>query len=341
MKNSEILLPVVFQTKSGAQTEFEFEYMDKVLFSKIDKKYFFDDNKLELIKENPLIIYSFDGRFLPKRFIEYFKKNKNYILFHCSNEGLNHNTGYYSKAKVVLRSGGWDPNITRNTVFSVPFGFQSGFFNTEKEKLNLSKKDLAWSFFGAVKSNRIAMKTAIDKVSPNFHFATSGWNSADKKGPKEIAEYYKRSVFIPNPFGNIHFDCFRAMEGLEYGCIPVCVKFHGFETYKYIFGNHPFIIGKNWEAAAQKMQALMNDPVALRKKQTEVWEWYQKFKEDLSSDIKKIVEGNTKNLAGKQFYYQSKAKFNIPLRLMFFYIFTVRVYFNRFILRKYVPAAHQ
>ena len=336
----EKICSIVYETKAGAYTEFEFEYIANVILKNVDKQFFFDNAQLSIIKDNPVIVYSYDGRFLPDAFLNYFKKNKNYILFHCSNEGLNHNAGYYSKANAVFRQGGWDPNITRKNTFSIPFGFQSGFLNRAPEKLILSNKTLYWSFFGAIKSNRVAMKKALDKISPNFHFTSSGWDSADQKGPKEISEYYKKTIFLPNPFGNIHFDCFRTMEGLEYGCIPVCVKFHGFDAYKYLYGDHPFIIEKNWELATKKMQELINNPDALQKKQLEVWAWYQKFKDDLSNDVKKILHGDTQNLVSKQFYYQRKAKYNILLRLTFFYIFTFRVYFNRFILRKYIPAAN-
>ncbi|PZP42104.1 MAG: hypothetical protein DI598_17340 [Pseudopedobacter saltans] len=153
----------------------------------------------------------------------------------------------------------------------------------------------------------------------------------ENKTPVEVIEYYKNMIFIPSPKGNIYFECNRTMDALEWGCIPVSIKFLGEDCYKYLYGDHPFIIGDKWSDVAQQMKDLINNPKKLRLKQIEVFNWYQNFKKELADDISYIVNGEFKKIKGVQFAYQRRVKKNIWLRWRFFKHFTLSVYWKRII----------
>ena len=68
---------------------------------------------------------------------------------------------------------------------------------------------------------------------------------------------YKETTFAPCPFGFVNPDSFRIMEVLEFGCIPIVKKFNNVDYYKYVFGDHPFIVVKDWKEAPGIMSNLI------------------------------------------------------------------------------------
>jgi hypothetical protein len=150
-----------------------------------------------------------------------------------------------------------------------------------------------------------------------------------------MADIYKQSVFIPCPFGNINPDSFRIMESLEYGCIPVCIKFKGIDYYKYVYGDHPFIIGNTWQECLESMNHYLNNSELLLKKQLEIRNWYSRFIHNLSDDIASIVAHNKTELKSIQFTYQKKAGFDLLLKVKFYIEFNRRL---RFLKDKYLKS---
>ncbi|MGJ1248430.1 hypothetical protein [Sphingobacterium sp. UBA7038] len=322
---------IIYQTSEGSETDFEFAFNEDVIFSKLTHQNFFDKGCLQLVKENAIVVYSSNYLRISPSFEKYLNKLDEYVLLHCSNESLNHLTGYYKKAKAVLRSGGWNPNITRNNVFSVPLAFQSEFLNVSKKQIDfLNQRFYVWSFFGSLKGDRTIMYEQLKSVGPYFHFQSKGWMDPDNKTPEDVISYYKNSIFVPSPAGNIYFECNRTMDALEWGCIPVSIKFLGEDCYKYLYGDHPFIVGENWEDVARQMNELLSDPIKLKEKQRTVNTWYTNFKSQLAEDVEAIVTGNFNKISGKQFLYQRKSKNNWKLRWRFFKYFTCSVYWKRF-----------
>lgn len=321
---------VIYQTEKGPKTEFEFKFNEYVLFAGFNHQNIFDNKTLTRVGDKSIIVYSSNKAFIDKDFVNYISRIKYPVLLHCSNESLNHNTFYYRRAKAVLRSGGWDPNITKKNVFSVPLAFQSEFFNAANtHPASFGERELIWCFFGSLKGDRKIMYNELSKLKPNFHFQSKGWMDKDNKTPAQVIEYYKNTLFIPSPKGNIYFECNRTMDALEWGCIPVSIKFLGEDCYKYLYGDHPFIIADTWAEVALQIQELINDPIKLKNKQREVWNWYQQFKEELTRDVHRIIEGKQHALEGKQFFYQKVARKNWKIRWAFFLNFTLKVYFNR------------
>ncbi len=323
---------VIYQTENGPKTEFEFNFNEHVLFAGFNHQNVFDNKTLTKETDEAIIVYSSNMAFIDKDFIKYIIKINDPVLLHCSNESLNHNTAYYRLAKAVIRSGGWNPNITKSNVFSVPLAFQSEFFNAKQippEKFG--KRELIWCFFGSLKGDRQIMYKELSKLNPHYHFQSKGWMDKENKTPAEVIEYYKNTLFIPSPAGNIYFECNRTMDALEWGCIPVSIRFLGEDCYRFLYGDHPFIIADSWKEAALKMKELIDDPIKLKIKQQQVWNWYRLFKEELKDDIFRIIEGKTQELKGKQFVYQRMAKKKWKLRWSFFKHFTLNVYFERLI----------
>ena len=82
---------------------------------------------------------------------------------------------------------------------------------------------------------------------PSFLHVTEKFMSDNSIPSMKAKEIYMGSWFAPCPFGYINPDTFRIMEVLEAGCIPIVQKMPFIDYYKYIFGDHPFIVIKNWK----------------------------------------------------------------------------------------------
>lgn len=325
---------IIFETKNGAQTDMEFEYWDKVLLKNLEKEYVFDDRKYVQLSDDAAIVYSCDRVFIDKEFSNALASVKNYSLIHLSNESMNHATSYYKKAVSVIRSTGWSPNKVRKNVFFVPVGYMSGYGNFSTENIPVENRKLIWSFAGAIKADRQAMLDAFVDITPNFHFSSQGWgngSSNTQKTKPELIEIYKNTIFAPSPLGNHNFECFRTMEVLEYGCIPIIPKFLGYDPYKYLFGDHPLIIVDDWEEAASIVKRYLSNPDALTQKQIEVWNWYQAFKKQLGNDVSHILNGEFDLVKGKQFQYQKEVHKDYALRWKYFKHFALNIYIKRFL----------
>jgi hypothetical protein len=321
---------IIYQTEAGEQTDFELEYIDKFLFGKIRHTNVFNYRAYSVIKENPIVVFSNDSKNIDEEFKTYLKKLNSSILFHLSNEKLNHNADYYRAAQLVFRAY-WDPNITSKNVYTLPLGFKAGFFNDNKAEVYTYNREIVWAFFGQLKSDRKEMCDTLKTLTPNYIHITSGWSSEDQKSVSDIIAIYKKSTFIPCPFGNVNPDSFRIMECLEYGCIPVAIKFKGIDYFQYIYGDHPFIVGATWNECRKKMELLLTNKDALKKKQLEVIDWYKQFCDNLTDDIESLLAGDLSNLKSHQFRYQKQAKNKLLLRLKFYNYFTIKPFIRSYL----------
>lgn len=317
---------VIYQTPNGPHTDFEFEYIENIILKNIIHKNHLDNNKYNIKIEDSLIIYSCDKLKPSNELTKYLNELKIYSLLHLSNEYQQHLAGYYKKAKVVLRTASWDISSSYKNVYTLPLGFQSGFYNKNYPEIieNDIEKKYIWSFIGQIKNDRNKMVEALKEIKPNYIYSISNWMSNDIITPSNLIDIYKKTIFIPSPFGNINFECFRTMEALEWGCIPVTTMFLGRDCYKYIYGDHPFIVGSDWQDCANQISILINNPKLLEQKQIQVKTWYNDFRKNLSLDVESILSGRLKDIKGKQFSYQKelnndlyfKLKFNLKFKIM-------------------------
>jgi hypothetical protein len=304
---------IIWQTPLGFVTDFDLEFITEVLFKDLNIDKHFDNGNLSCKKDNSIIVYSANSKDISPAFKKYLNSIRNFSLFHLSNESLNHNTYYYKKAHIVLRSY-FDPLKKTKKTFFVPIGFKSGFCNKNNKINTLEERIFTWAFIGQIKSHRKEMTEVLHDINHQYEYHTDSWNDPKQLNVWDVIEIYKKTIFIPCPFGSVNPDSFRIMEALEWGCIPVVVKYYGIDYYKYIYGDHPFIIADDWHSASQQMKELLSDREALQRKFEQINDWYLEYKKNLAEDIKTIVL-NRKNskirsqLVSSQFAYQV-AKFD-------------------------------
>jgi hypothetical protein len=316
-------MQVIFQTAPGEQTDFEREYITSVLLRDVSHRVHLDGEREAASGENALIVYSSNQKQIEPSMRDRFAAVPGHRLLHLSNENLGHDVSYYRRARVVLRSY-WDPGIRMRNTLTVPLGFQSGFFNRHKGDRSEEEREIAWAFVGQMKSHRERMCKALKGIPAAFLHCSSGWSSGDQMSVPQVVEVYRQTIFVPCPFGNVNPDSFRIMEGLEWGCIPVVVTTAGFDYYRYVFGDHPFIMGDDWADCAEKMRSLLADRRQLREKQGTVRAWYEEFLSNLSGDVAQFLRGEDGVLRSSQFRYQKGPELSDGQKAAFFRMFETR-----------------
>lgn len=325
-------MKLLWKTESGNQTSFERQFIEEVFESN-------RNDREEVAKLNrkkiPLVaVYSSNDRVLTRPFLEYIRGQNNLYLVHLSNESLRHNVSYYRYTKGVLRSY-FDPGIKFERVFTIPLGYQTGFKRNVTVSLESKARKWIWVFVGQLKSDRFKMVNALSNLKPNFLKPTNQFGGGGSGySVNQMIDLYEDTYFVPCPSGNINPDTFRVMECLECGCVPVVVKFYRIDYFKYIYGDHPFVVGADWENAASQIADLMSDPEKLKQKLSDVALWYESYKKDLKIDVCRIINGSSiDQLESKQFKYQNSAKKLLYVRLIFWFhfrfVFLTRIIYSK------------
>jgi len=322
---------------SEAAVSFERDYVTRVL-NQFDNTIITNFNGMKVARDT-VIVYASDAKFVDKKIENAIKYSDKPIIYHLRNERLIHRCDYYQYARIILRQY-YDPNCRFENVIFTPLGFQSGFPSKAQATTGNRGRPYkyVWAFIGQLKSDRAKMVKRLDSLKPNFQYHTSGWMTRDILSVEEVCSIYSQTIFVPCPMGNINPDSFRIMEALENNCIPVVVKFYGYDIFKYTFGDHPFITGSSWRDCAQKISRLIEHESELIRKQAEVKAWYQGFSNQLSQDVERvIVSGSSKNCLGSQFMYQAQGRKDAVLKLIFAWHFNYKpkfVYYVRRIAEK-------
>tara|TARA_Y100000816_G_scaffold290687_1_gene279998 strand:- start:4690 stop:5712 length:1023 start_codon:yes stop_codon:yes gene_type:complete len=313
--------------KSKKQSKFEDDYLKSFIFGDNEniytspKDFFLLDEKT--ISSNRIIIYySIGNPSLEKEINEFINELKmEYILIQLSDETLIGKKIKNKNTKIIFRSY-FNPNTVNSKTFTIPLGYQNGF--QEEEKIaNLDRKYI-WSFFGQIYSSREIMINSLNEIYPHFVHQNQSFMSEDALQPAEIKNIYKNTIFAPCPDGYVNPDTFRIMEVLESGCIPIVKKFNSIDYFKYVYGDHPFIVVNKWNDVNKVIKKYINDKELLNNKQNEIVLWYQAYKKNLKIDIQDIIKNNITQPASVQFKYQKKARFNVMLRLRFLKWFRLR-----------------
>jgi hypothetical protein len=311
-------MDIIWQTQAGRETDFDREYIQDVVLLEVMGNHKFDFGSHKVPCSDGVIIYSTHDASISSQFRSYLKENKNYSLVQLCLERLVHDTSYYNLAQNVIRTY-YDPRIINKNVYFIPVGFQSGFHNNDLEHTTLAPriKDNVWCFVGQLKSHRRRMVRAFADIEPNFTYYTTQWADPNALTPNQMRDLYRRTIFVPCPFGNRNPDSYRIMEALEYGCIPIVLTFLGEDYFRYVFGNHPFLVAESWENARDQVRELLSNQEKLRVRQQQTLDWYIKFKNDLACDIRTLLtdRSQSKKLISSQFLYQREPKRWIILRL--------------------------
>lgn len=294
-------MKIITLTNPGLQTEFERDYIYDFLLKDVST---IDATQRVLVFSSNLRGVHPDS-ILPAD-----------VLVHLSNENLKYNYNFLKKSNVVLRSY-YHPFVWHPRCYAIPLGWKTGLANKYHEIGNHDK--YMWSFIGQIKGYRKPMYETFQSLTPGFCSVSPQWNSM-KLTDREVQQIYLGTAFAPVPFGSIHADTIRVMEVLEWGCIPVMVKYMHEDYYKYIYGNHPFIVCRNWEEARRIVENLWSDKAALRKKQEDVKSWYEDFKVRLCADVHDIVAGKQPSRC-EQWKYQKEGRLNVRMLLSWYYHF--------------------
>jgi len=242
-----------------------------------------------------------------------------------SDEELRHKFRPYRKAQYVLRNY-FQPAWRARNVYTLPLGYNSEFVGMREElPLQPAERAQVWSFVGQIKQEREKMVKVFDSLVPHSLFAAQSFNDPDGVSGRELFLMYSASYFVLCPFGNRSPDSFRVMEALEAGAIPVTVKFLGTDHNRLVFGDHPFVVGKDWAHARDLVRNLLSDTEGLEAKREEVKAWYDGYRAMLFHDVEKIVSGNRRaDLASAQFRYQLRASRSPVIRLKYFLHYSKR-----------------
>lgn len=224
----------------------------------------------------------------------------------------------FKKARLVFRNY-FRPGWGNHRVFSIPLGFHGDFADPGEDG---GRRDLSWAFAGQIKGDREVMLESL-RVAPQ-HLVAFTSSFADQNGltGADVRSLYARAHFVPCPFGNVNPDSFRVMEALESGAIPMVLLFHGEDYFRFIYGDHPFLVGSTWEELASQMMGLLENLQKLSQTHHDVREWYRHYTATLRSDITALVSRRPTNLAGEQWPLQRRARFNPRVRLLFWWHFT-------------------
>jgi len=199
-------MEIITQTAPGQETEFERDYIYNFILK--DAK--------EIQNENRVVVFSSNKRDKRPQDIR-----KGDIYVHLANENLRYNYRFLSEEHTILRSY-YNPFIRRERCYAIPLGWATGFRNTENSTGEHSK--YIWAFIGQIKGYRKPMAEAFKDYGPSYSSFSAGWN-AQALSNEDVKSVYLDSAFALIPFGTIHADTIRIMEVLEWGCIPVGIKY--------------------------------------------------------------------------------------------------------------------
>ncbi len=299
-------MQIITLTRPGAETEFEYDYVYNYILTPPYINNF--------LTRKRVLVYSGHGRHNHPAASEILPDD---ILIHLSNESLRYDYGFLSKSNVVLRQY-YHPFVWKRNCYAIPLGWKTGMANHDKVVGDHDK--YMFCFIGQIKGYRKPMYKAFQHIEEHGFFSMSEkWNS-NTLTDDDVKQIYLDSAFALVPFGTVHADTMRIMEVLEHGCIPVVVKYLGGEYYKYIYGNHPFIVGKDWADARKKVELLWADKDVLHEKQKEVVSWYGDFKRRLLDDIADIMQGKRPHRC-EQWKYQRQGRLNAYMLLRWYYHF--------------------
>lgn len=299
-------MEIITLTRPGGETEFEYDYVYNYVLSKLDSHHPAGSKRV--------LVYSGHGQQDHPSLSEIKPDD---ILVHLSNESLRYNYKFLNRSNVVLRQY-YNPFVWKKNCYAIPLGWKTGMGN--HDNLIGSHDKYMFCFIGQIKGYRKPMYEVFRHIEEYGFFSISErWNS-NTLTDVDVKQIYLNSAFALVPFGTVHADTMRIMEVLEFGCIPVVVKYMHEDYYKYIYGKHPFIVGKDWSDARKKVEKLWNSKELFHKKQAQVSNWYSDYKKRLLDDIDDILKGKQPKKC-EQWKYQKLGRLNLYMLLSWYYHF--------------------
>ena len=284
---------------------FERSFIEQLLFSDLPST---DGSPQDRISE----IYCVAGnaKVLSAQATKSIHQDRSSSVFVLSDEQLLHNYAMHRNSRLIFRNY-FQPKWWRRHVFTLPLGYNPGFVGIHDRRGTGWNKEYDWAFVGEIKGPRQSIINRFSEVTPGFVYSADSFNDPHGLSSDKLFEVYAKSHFVLCPFGNKSPDSFRVMEALEAGAIPVTVEFLKTDHNRLIFGDHPFIVGKDWADAASIVLGLIESPQELEKRHRQVFEWYVGYKTRLKRDLAQLLLGKARDaLESEQFAYQRRASLN-------------------------------
>jgi hypothetical protein len=281
------MINLIWQTKDGDETQFEYQYITEYVFKDIQYNKYFDNKSYSTVLDNSVIIYSSNTNIIEKNFNDYLSRFDSlkfrYYLLHLSNENLNHEAEYYSKAHRVYRQY-YDSTLNKDNVVFIPLGFKSGYLN--KNINNSFVKLYDFIFVGQIKSDREELCNILKNYKSFIH-NTYSWNCISSLSPDNCSKAYSETKFAPCPMGWVNPDSFRIMESLEHNCIPILKSYYNnFDYHTKVWGDTPIPRVESWQEL-EKFNKLSD--IEYQKLHKSVFDWYTEYKSNFSKLIKSTL----------------------------------------------------
>jgi hypothetical protein len=272
---------IVWCLKTELEIEFSRDWLKEILG--FDNEIIqHNENKYDAFLDKSFIVCCTEKK--SEKLEDYIKKYNDlglkYCVVHLSDEAYEHNIDFYDISKSVIRNYHNEEYSKRfPNLKSFPLGYKTGIrVNPELEKT------YKFNFVGQLKSDRCLMKESFESDETFFRF-TQSWN--DERFGLDIKKYsniLSSSCFTLCPRGWLNLDSFRICESLECGSIPISILDHdGTDYFKNVFGDHPFIIGKDWVDARRIADNMSQSDII--KKYVEIDSYWESFKSNLKSSI--------------------------------------------------------
>ena len=278
-------------------SNFESSYIKNKLLKKVE---FIEINFKEIknyeINNNLIVIYSGGDTEHQIKVKEITKSYNLYLLIHLSDETLQHDLIFYSKAKKIIRNF-YNPGLQANNIMTVPVGYKNQHERDKVKSKAINSRKYKWSFVGTMKNDRDRMVKKFKKLEPNFLHITENFFSEDHLGPVEYKKIVQDSIFVPCPRGYSNFESFRILESLENYSIPIFKRELFFDHLKPLYGNHIFLTSYTWRGVSKKIDFFVKDHHSLENYFNNLMNWYEDYNETLSIKIYDFL--NDDNSIGK------------------------------------------
>jgi hypothetical protein len=276
-------LNLIWCVRSQYEVDFSWNWICEI-FSNFSIKHHYDiDNRFDKVLDNSIIIVCVKREPNPN-LIEYIEKfnnqDKNYSILHLSDEALDQNVDFYSVSKRIIRNYFCKEYSEKFNVMTIPLGYQSGIKRVE------INKSLFFNFVGQMKSDREIMLRIFSQISNNYIYLTRQWGDPNGLNVQNFSQVLSSSLYTLCPRGWICLDSFRINEALECGSIPVSVlDSNGEDYFEKVYGLHPFVIGKDWQDAFDKVVRIDH-----KSKFEEINLWWSFYKQNLKDKLKKFIK---------------------------------------------------
>jgi len=274
---------LIWLVKSDYEVNFSFDWIQNIFSNFIIKNHYDIENQFDLVIDNSILIVCVNkdsNERLSNYINEYNKLSFNYSILHLSDEAFEQNIDFYNVSKKIIRNYYNKEYVEKYNILTIPLGYQTGI-----KRSNIDRS-LDINFVGQLKSDRYEMLNIFNSVDSKYILLTQRWADPNGLGVKEFSNILNISYFTLCPRGWISLDSFRINEALECGSIPITILDNdGTDYFIKIYGEHPFIIGHNWNDAFEKMNKCNKEQLSYL-----CSEWWDNYKKSLKLKLEDFIK---------------------------------------------------